>query len=99
MGGERQTCVDCASNSPEADTDYTLINARHGEASTDVHAGGGVRRGVLMPPFWRKFKATNGIAGVVAARSSRRDQRTRQRIFARSSRRMRGRSSETAAWE
>src|SRR5689334_7949822 len=61
---ERQTCVDCQAQSPETETDYTLISAQYGWRLTRSKG----RDGSLLlqwrcPSCWTKHKAgTTGDA-------------------------------------
>ena len=54
---ERPTCVDCRKESPETETDYTLIGAQHGWRLTRTKAAdGGFAIDWRCPDCWRAFK-------------------------------------------
>jgi hypothetical protein len=58
---ERQICVDCRKESPETETNYTLIGSRHGWRLTRRAGTDGER--VMewrCPECWRAYKAGSG---------------------------------------
>jgi len=60
---QRQDCVDCRKLSPETETNYTLISARHGwRLRREQLPDGTLVVEWRCPACWREFKASGGEA-------------------------------------
>jgi len=58
---DRQTCVDCHKQSPETETDYTLISAQFGWRLTRGKAAdGSLVIEWRCPSCWREYKRARG---------------------------------------
>jgi hypothetical protein len=57
---ERQTCADCGKDSPETETNYTLISAQFGWRLTRAYTDDGLVIEWRCPECWREHKLKRG---------------------------------------
>jgi hypothetical protein len=57
---ERQTCADCGKDSPETETNYTLISAQFGWRLTRAYTDDGLVVEWRCPECWREHKRKRG---------------------------------------
>jgi len=93
---ESQVCVDCRTRSPETDTNYTLISARHGwRLSRRRAADGSFAMEWRCPACWQRFKEATGMVSSPDLAAERlRPHDTPHSAFARATRRLNGHNSE-----
>jgi hypothetical protein len=88
---DKQRCVDCSRESPETNTNYTLISAQYGwRLQRTRRADGVVVVEWRCPECWRRYKEARPTKAAFGVRSIE----TPLMAFARARRRLAGRPSD-----